>query len=114
MSESVEYIGNAAFHDTTFLGYGGEILSNTPSTLAGQTFISCGYSILMMAYEVNVSVSDSSSCTAGGTGWYIPGSEAVLRANPSEGYRFVGWYVGENLLSSEEEFRVNVSGDGCS
>lgn len=47
--------------------------------------------------------------TGGGT--YPYGTELILRANPNTGYSFAGWYQGEVLISSLEEYSFTVRGD---
>ena len=39
--------------------------------------------------------------TVSGTGTYIRGDSVILRAEPYEGFRFVGWFDGEYLMGTE-------------
>ena len=109
--EGVTNIWYGAFGDLVFRGYSGEMLSHTPTALAGHTFLGSGDKVLSMAYGVSVSASDSDACLVYGSGWYLPGAEAVVSAEPAAGCVFEGWYDGDVFLSSDSEYRFVVQGN---
>ena len=39
----------------------------------------------------------------------LPGEEVTVVATPNDGYEFVGWYVGSNLVSKDAEYIFTVS-----
>ena len=47
--------------------------------------------------------------TVVGAGTYNEGTEVTLEATAKEGYRFVGWYVGEECVSEESTLSVTVN-----
>ncbi|MCM1440920.1 MAG: leucine-rich repeat protein [Roseburia sp.] len=54
------------------------------------------------SYKVSVVVPELSYSTVTGGGYYKCGSEVTLTAaEPKLGYDFIGWYIGDELLSSE-------------
>jgi hypothetical protein len=59
-------------------------------------------------YSVNISSSEEAAGIVSGQGTYQYGNFAKISAYENEGYAFVGWYNGENLVSDENEYRVCV------
>ena len=51
-----------------------------------------------------------SSGTIAGAGGQPFGSEVTLTATPKNGYRFVGWYRGGQLLSSDPTYTFTLTG----
>lgn len=49
--------------------------------------------------------------SAEGDGTYSKGSSVQLKATPSDGYVFVGWYLGDVLISGDMLITVTVSED---
>ena len=50
---------------------------------------------------------DIGTVTGGGSFRY--GDEASLKANPAEGYRFIGWYKSEQEMSTDAEYTFTVT-----
>jgi len=48
-------------------------------------------------YNVNVT---ASHCTVTGGGYYLPNSSCTLSATPEAGYRFAGWVIGGQVVST--------------
>ena len=46
-----------------------------------------------------------------GEGFRVRGNFAEVRAIPNEGYKFIGWYEGEEKVSDEEVYRFRVEND---
>ncbi len=61
--------------------------------------------------KVILTVSPSGAGTVSGDGNYDQGSNAVIKASPVEGYRFIGWYEGKVLVSSESSYTFLVNRD---
>ncbi|MBR2903381.1 MAG: InlB B-repeat-containing protein, partial [Clostridia bacterium] len=59
----------------------------------------------------NVTVTAGNGGTATGEGVYEHGATVELIATTNTGYRFLGWYDGETLLSANEEYQVTVFAD---
>ena len=49
--------------------------------------------------------------TVEGAGSYTHGTEVTLTATPAEGYQFVNWTNGEEVVSSENSYVLTVTGD---
>ena len=49
--------------------------------------------------------------TVEGAGSYTHGTEVTLTATPAEGYQFVNWTIGEEVVSSENSYVLTVTGD---
>lgn len=62
-------------------------------------------------YFINATADNEEHGVVFGSGTRQFGTFAMLTATPCEGYKFVGWFEGEKLLSDETEFRVRVSKD---
>ncbi len=48
------------------------------------------------------------SCTVTGADTYLYNSEITITATPSEGYKFVSWNNGEEIVSTDSEYTFNV------
>lgn len=59
-------------------------------------------------YTVTLTVNDANMGVADGAGTYSAGDQVVLRAEPYEGYSFVGWYDNNTLISSETTYVFNI------
>ena len=60
-------------------------------------------------YKVDVQADPENAGTVSGNGTYNYGQKATLTANENTGYKFVGWYKGEELVSSKLSFEVTVT-----
>ena len=61
--------------------------------------------------NVSVTVDPAGAGTVTGAGDYYLGQNATLTATPSEGYYFVGWYVGDTLVLSDMTVTFPVTED---
>ncbi|MBQ9118082.1 MAG: InlB B-repeat-containing protein [Clostridia bacterium] len=112
----------------------GETISLTATTKTGYTFLgwydgetlvtadaSCSFVVEedrtltakweAIPYQVSVSSNMLEAGGVAGAGTYDYGTGATLRAIPNEGYTFLGWYDGEELISSKSEYIFVVTGD---
>ena len=62
-------------------------------------------------FSVTVTSNDESYGAVTGAGTFRQGEYAKLTAFPTEGCRFIGWYAGESLLSTDAEYRFCVTAD---
>ena len=62
-------------------------------------------------YMVTVNVIPEEGGMASGGGKYVFGSEITVVATPAECYDFVGWFVGEELVSEDAEYTFTVTED---
>ena len=60
-------------------------------------------------YTVNVSVNGNGSVEKS-AGSVLEGNTVTLTATPAEGYKFTGWYQGEELISKSNPYTVTVTG----
>lgn len=62
-------------------------------------------------YKIEITYDAAQGFVSFGTGYYEYDSSLELIATPNDGYRFVGWFIAGNLVSSKELFVYRVSGD---
>jgi len=62
-------------------------------------------------YTVTVSVTPEEGGTATGGGVYAYGTEATVVATPADCYDFLGWFVGDTLVSDNAEYTFTVTED---
>lgn len=56
-----------------------------------------------------VEVLAEGSGTVSGDGSYLYGSEVKLTATPSENFKFIGWFNGEELVSESKDYLFTIS-----
>lgn len=66
------------------------------------------YPALPVKYNVTVTAEHG---TVTGAGTYEEGKTATLTATPAEGYQFVNWTVGEEVVSTENPYTFTVTAD---
>ncbi len=62
-------------------------------------------------FEVTATVNPEEAGTVAGAGEYIMEEEVLLTATGNEGWKFNGWYQGEELVSTENPYRFECEGD---
>jgi len=62
-------------------------------------------------YEVTLSASPTNGGTVTGADTYDCGSEVTVVSTPADFYDFVGWFVGETLVSEDAEYTFTVTED---
>ena len=62
-------------------------------------------------YTVTATVNPAETGTVEGAGEYEEGKEATLTATPAEGYEFVNWTKGEEVVSTENPYTFVVTAD---
>lgn len=67
---------------------------------------------LKVNYPVQITAAASAGGTAEGTGEYLAGETAVLKAVPDNGYEFLGWYYKNSLVAQTAEYQVQVQESG--
>lgn len=70
-----------------------------------------GEDVFNAYYYVDAVADDATRGVVFGSGTRQLGTFAKLTAEAYDGYSFVGWYVGEELVSTDQEYRVRISGD---
>ncbi|MBR5323987.1 MAG: C10 family peptidase [Muribaculaceae bacterium] len=65
--------------------------------------------VAIPTYTVNVSVNGNGSVEKS-AGSVLEGNTVTLTATPAEGYKFTGWYQGEELISKSNPYTVTVTG----
>ena len=76
-------------------------------TYANQT-LTVTYPALPVKYNVTVTAENG---TVTGAGEYEEGKEATLTATPAEGYEFINWTKGEEVVSTENPYKFTVTAD---
>ena len=76
-------------------------------TYATQT-LTVTYPAIPVKYNVTVTAENG---TVTGAGEYEEGAEATLTATPAEGYKFVSWTVGEEVVSTDNPYSFVVTAD---
>ena len=76
-------------------------------TYATQTLV-VTYPALPVKYNVTVTAENG---TVTGAGEYEEGKEATLTATAAEGYEFVNWTKGEEVVSTENPYKFTVTAD---
>ena len=61
-------------------------------------------------YNITVNY-DATMGTVTGEGRYVEGTIVTLRATANEGYTFVGWYDGDNVLATTPEYTFTLNAD---
>lgn len=93
-----------AVADTDYTLFLGETQILPSEELAGEE-------VFNAYYNANAVVDDAAKGIVFGSGIRQYGTFAKITAIPYEGYEFVGWYEGEDLVSTEAEYRFRVSKD---
>ena len=62
-------------------------------------------------FNITANVNPENAGTVEGAGEYILEEEVILTAIGNEGWKFTGWYEGENLVSTENPYRFECEGD---
>lgn len=64
-----------------------------------------------ISYKIEISYNAAQGFVTFGTGYYEYDSSLELIATPNDGYRFVGWFIGGERVSTAERFIYKISGD---
>ena len=59
-------------------------------------------------YNLNIEVHPENGATSSGSGQYIFGEEVVISVTPNEGYEFVNWTYGDDIISTEASFTYTM------
>ena len=94
---------NPARTGYTFTGWSGSFES-----IVQNTVVTAEYSI--NSYTVTLLFDDAKG-TASGGGTFEYGEKTALSATPADNYEFIGWYIGNTLLSNSENYVYTVSGN---
>ena len=69
------------------------------------------FSKLTMSHIVTVSADPAEGGTVSGGGTYTAGQTATVTAAPNSGWKFTGWYEGNNKVSSNASYSFTVTGN---
>ena len=83
--------------------------NTTPESAAGA--IVTKYPAPVVNHNITVSANPAEAGTVTGAGEYEEGAEAILTATAAEGYEFVNWTVGEEVVSTENPYKFTVTAD---
>lgn len=120
-SQSVKYGGNLTIYANTNSGYtfdgwyeNGKFLSN--STTLNLNNITSNREIkanfVQDVFKVEVQANPANVGVVSGSGSYKKGSNVVITAKPLDGYKFVGWTVNNNIISTDASSTIkNIDRD---
>ena len=106
-----------AANSTKFTGANSSNNSTLKADIAGEYLftweyatktLTVTYPALPVKYNVTVTADHG---TVTGAGTYEEGKTATLTATPAEGYQFVNWTVGEEVVSTENPYKFTVTAD---
>ena len=106
-----------AANSTKFTGANSNTNSTLKADIAGEYLftweyatktLTVTYPALPVKYNVTVTAEHG---TVTGAGTYEEGKTATLTATPAEGYEFVNWTVGEEVVSTENPYTFTVNAD---
>ncbi len=67
--------------------------------------------VVLKQFTITASAEAPEMGSVSGAGTYDEGTDVTLTATANKGYRFLGWYEGENLVSEEASYTFNVDKD---
>ena len=109
-----------AANSTKFTGANSNTNSTLKADIAGEYLftweyatktLTVTYPALPVKYTVTATVNPAETGTVEGAGTYEEGKTATLTATPAEGYEFVNWTVGEEVVSTENPYKFTVTAD---
>ena len=109
-----------AANSTKFTGANSSNNSTLKADIAGEYLFTWEYATktltvtypeLPVEYTVTATVNPAETGTVAGAGKYEEGKEATLTATPAEGYQFVNWTKGEEVVSTENPYKFTVTAD---
>ena len=88
-------------------------ISYNPRTIVvtQDTAFTAEFAKTSIRYNVDLEVNDDLMGYVDGGGQYVENSQVFIYAEPYEGYQFVGWYAGDELLSNKTEMSITVNSD---
>ncbi len=89
----------AAGHQFLNWTVGDETLTENPLTLTVTADLTAVANFAVIEHTVTATANDAAMGTVEGAGTYAEGTTATLTATPAEGYEFVNWSVGEQVLT---------------
>ena len=90
-----------------------EVLNNSGKNL-NIASIRISLSCLNTNPTVNLTNENGDMGTTEGGGVKRPGSSVTITATPNKGYRFLGWYDGDALISSDSSYTFAIGNDDLS
>ena len=90
----------------------GEVAStDNPLALRIMSDTSLTASFVLKKWELHLSASPAGAGMLEGGGTYAQGELVRIKAEPVPGYRFLGWYEGGELLSTDGEYGIAITED---
>jgi len=71
----------------------------------------CVVDVNAPVYTITVEALPANGGTVTGGGTYEKGTQFTLTATPDDDYKFIGWYIGEELVSEEAEYEQTAQAD---
>ena len=70
------------------------------------------YGVFRAKYTFKINAVATAGGRIAGSGAYVEGEDVQLVAVSEKGYRFIGWYDGENLVSDDTVYAFTAEKDG--
>ena len=100
----------AAGHKFVNWTVGEDVLTENPLTLTVTADVAVVANFAVIEHTVTATVNDPAMGSVEGAGTYAEGATATLTATANEGYEFVSWTVGEDVLT-ENPLTLTVTAD---
>lgn len=78
-------------------------------TVIEDVTLTAKFSTLSMSYTVTANANPSEGGTVSGGGDYYKGDTATVTATPKNGWKFTGWFDGNNIVSSSASYSFTVT-----
>jgi len=89
--------------------YKGEQLLSTQKTLIYVPTADAVITVVIEKIPVQVAITATRGGTVTGAGNYLYGDEVPITATPAANYEFVGWYINDELLSTEKNYTLRLT-----
>ena len=80
-------------------------------TVIEDVTLTAKFSTLSMSYTVTATADPTAGGTVTGGGSYSAGNTATVTATPKSGWHFIGWFEGNNKVSSNASYSFTVTGN---
>ncbi len=80
-------------------------------TVTKELEITAVFTLVIVKYNINLTVNDIAGGTVAGNGSYVSGNNATLSAVPANGYIFSGWMIDAVIVSTNPQYTFPVIKD---
>lgn len=102
---------NEGYRFVNWTENGETVSTSTKYTFTITRDISLVANFVLMDYDVAISVNPKNAGEVEGAGNYYHGEKVTIKALANEGYSFINWTEGENVISEEAEYSFVITSD---